>query len=276
MSRRAQIGIVSLVLTLIWTAVLFGMFIVGKVGQHPSMPLTLALSGALCAVFSGLLLTLACYPGLAELIRPVGQVAAIGATLEAIAVLWATLPNNPRIPDLFNELQFSNFLLLPSMLALLASGILWLARFFSNFASKWRFEPMGAVQSVFLLFRRHHRLLGWAGLAFAGAHSVYYTILPGSTLVQYTGYVATGALIVLGLIGLITTYNTFIRLWTHRILAIIMTVALILHWGPFLSTTLIMMVAMCVAGLIHVKLVGALARVVKATPAPPVAVPAAR
>jgi len=119
-----------------------------------------------------------------------------------------------------------------------------------------------------LLFRRHHRLLGWAGLAFAATHSIYYVVLPGSTLAQWSGYFATGILIVLGLVGLITTYNTFVRLWVHRILAIGMAVALVIHWGPFLPTLVVSTLALCVAGLIHVKLVGVLSGRVRAAPAP--------
>src|SRR5262245_49496557 len=106
------------------------------------MPVTLALGGALCAVLSGVLLTLACYPGLGESLRAVGQVAAVGATLEAAAVAWTGLPINfDKVPDLLNELEFSNFLLLPSMVALLASSVLYFARFFSGRASRARFEP---------------------------------------------------------------------------------------------------------------------------------------
>src|SRR4029077_7862120 len=183
-------------------------FIAGKIGQHPSTPVALAASGAFCAAVSGLLLTLACFPGLAECLRPVAQVAAVGASLDAAALLWAELPWNDRIPDVLNDLEFSNFLLLPSMIALLASGVLFFARWFSNQASRTRFEPMGAVQSTFLLFRRHHRLLGWLALAFAWAHSVYFVLFPGATFVQWTGYAATALLGAVGLVGLITTYNT--------------------------------------------------------------------
>src|SRR4029453_7056664 len=141
MTRRAQVGIASMALTLIWGGALFAVFVGGKVGQHPSVAVTLALSGALCAVLSGILLTLACYPGLGECLRAVGQVAAIGATLETIAVVWTGLPiNYEKVPDLLNELEFSNFLLLPSMVALLASSVLYFVRFFSGRASRVRFE----------------------------------------------------------------------------------------------------------------------------------------
>ena len=133
----------------------------------------------------------------------------MGASLDAAAVLWAELPWNNRIPDVLNDLEFSNFLLLPSMVALLASSVLFFTRWFSNQASRTRFEPMGAVQSTFLLFRRHHRLLGWLALAFAGAHSVYFLLFPGATFAQWTGIAATALLVVVGLLGLITSYNTF-------------------------------------------------------------------
>ncbi len=263
MSRRAKIGLASLALTLVWCAALFGIFVGGKVGQHPSMPIVLALSGSLCAVLSGLLLTVACFPGLGEYLRGAAQVAAVGATLEAAAVLWTGVPLNPRIPDLLNELEFSNFLLLPSMVALLASSVLYFARFFSGRASRVRFEPQGGMQAVFLALRRHHRLLGWLGLAYAAAHSVYYLLIPGQTLPQWTGIAATSLLAVGGLLGLITTYNTFWRLWIHRILGILLIVALTLHWGPFLPTAAIFLLAVCVAGLLHLKLVAGLARLAR-------------
>jgi hypothetical protein len=210
------------------------------------------------------MLTLASFPGLAEILRPVAQVAAVGATLDTAAVLWAELPWNERIPDVLNDLEFSNFLLLPSMIALLASSVLFFTRWFSNQASRTRFEPMGALQSVFLLFRRQHRLLGWLALAFAGAHSVYFLLFPGSTFVQWTGIAATALLGVLGLIGLITTYNTFIRLWTHRIIAILVIAAVALHWLPFLPAATALLIGLCIAGLLHLKLVSGLVRLSRA------------
>ena len=260
MSRRTQIGIASFLLTLLWALGLVVAFVGGKVGQHPSAPIALAATGAVCAVASGLLLTLACFPGLAEILRPVAQIAAVGATLDAAAVLWSELPWNDRVPDVLNDLEFSNFLLLPSMIALLASSVLFFSRWFSNQASRTRFEPMGAVQSLFLLFRRHHRLLGWVALAFAGAHSVYFLMLPGATFAQWTGIAATALLIVIGLLGLITNYNTFLRLWAHRIIAILVVIAVALHWFPFLPAATIFLVGVCLAGLLHLKLVSGLVR----------------
>jgi hypothetical protein len=73
-SRRAQIGLASLALTLVWMTALFAVFVGFKVGQHPSTPVILALGGALCAVLSGVLLTLACFPGFGECLRAVAQV----------------------------------------------------------------------------------------------------------------------------------------------------------------------------------------------------------
>src|SRR6266498_2086136 len=127
MRRRTQVGLASVGLTLLWAAGLYALFVGGNVGQHPSVPMTLALSGAVCAVLSGVLLTLACFPGLGEYLRAVAQMAAVGASLEAVAVVWSGLPMNDRTPDLLNELEFSNFLLLPSMVALLASSVLYFA-----------------------------------------------------------------------------------------------------------------------------------------------------
>ena len=260
MSRRTEIGVVSFALTLVWGLALLAAFVGGKIGQHPSPPVALALVGALCAALSGLMLTLACFPGLAEILRPVAQVAAVGATLDAAAVTWAELPWNERIPDVLNDLEFSNFLLLPSMLALIASSVLFFTRWFSNQASRTRFEPMGAVQSVFLLFRRHHRLLGWVALAFTGAHSVYFLLFPGATFVQWSGIAATALMVLVGLVGLITSYNTFIRLWAHRIVAILLIVAVALHWLPFLPAATVFLIGVCLAGIIHLKLVSGLAR----------------
>jgi hypothetical protein len=264
MGLRLRIGTASLLLTLLWVAGLFVAFVGGRVGQHPSWPVALAAGGAVCAVASGLLLTLACFPGLAEILRIVAQVAAVGASLDAAAVGWSELPWNDRVPDVLNDLEFSNFLLLPSMIALLASSVLFFTRWFSNQASRTRFEPMGAVQSVFLLFRRHHRLLGWTALAFAGAHSVYFLLFPGATFVQWTGIAATALLVVVGLVGLITSYTTLLRLWAHRILAILMVVALGLHWLTFVPVATLFLVGLAVAGVVHVKLVASLVRLSQA------------
>src|SRR5438105_12992290 len=260
MSRRTQVGVLSFLLTLGWGLGLLAAFVGGKIGQHPSPATALAAVGALCAVLSGLMLTLACFPGLAEILRPVAQLAAVGASLDAAALTWAELPWNERIPDVLNDLEFSNFLLLPSMLALLASSVLFFTRWFSNQASRTRFEPMGAVQSVFLLFRRQHRLFGWVALAFAAAHSVYFLMFPGATFAQWTGIAATALLGVVGLIGLITSYNTLLRLWAHRIIAILVIVATALHWLPFLPAATVFLIGLCVAGVVHLKLVLGLAR----------------
>src|SRR5215208_722612 len=218
MSRRTQIGLYSFVLSLIWTAGLFAAFVGGRAGQHPSPSIALATTGAFCAAVSGVMLTLASFPGFAEFLRPVAQVAGIGAALDTAALFWAEQPYSERVPDVLNHLEFSNFLLLPSMVALMASGVLFFVRWFSNQASRFRFEPMGGVQAMFLLYRRHHRLLGWLALAFAAPHSVYFLLFPGQTFVQWTGIAATALLIVVGLIGLITSYSTFVRLWSHRII----------------------------------------------------------
>jgi len=257
-SRRTQIGTASFLLTCLWAIGLYEAFVGARVGQHPSWPVALAAAGALCAVCSGILLTLACVPGLLEILRLVAQVAALGACLDAAAVGWSELPWNDRIPDVLNDLEFSNFLLLPSMIALLASSVLFFSRWFSNQASRTRFEPMGAVQSLFIVLRRHHRLLGWLALAFAAAHSVYFLLFPGATFVQWTGIAATALLAVGGLLGLITSYNTFWRLWIHRTIAILMVGALALHWYPFLPAATLFLLGLCVAGLAHLKLVSSL------------------
>jgi hypothetical protein len=265
-SRRTQVGALSFLLTMVWAVGLCAAVVGGHIGQHPTTAVALAAAGAFCAAVSGLMLTLSCFPGFAECLRPVAQVAAVGATLDTVAVLWAELPWNDRIPDVLNDLEFSTFLLLPSMIALLASSVLFFTRWFSNQASRSGFEPTGTVQSTFLLFRRHHRLLGWVGLAFAGAHSVYFLLLPGATFAQWTGIAATALLIVVGLIGLITTYNTFLRLWAHRIIAILVIVALGLHWFSFVPAATALLLGLCVAGLLHLKLVSGLARLTSRQP----------
>src|SRR5438105_3816360 len=128
MSARTRIGVISFLLSLLWLVGLAVAFVGGKVGQHPSAPIALAVTGAFCAAASGLMLTLASFPGLAEILRPVAQVAAVGASLDAAAVTWSELPWNDRIPDVLNDLEFSNFLLLPSIVALLASSVLFFTR----------------------------------------------------------------------------------------------------------------------------------------------------
>jgi hypothetical protein len=244
----------------VWAGALAFAFVGGKIGQNPNTSSALAAAGALCALASGLLLTLASFPGFAEMLRPVAQVAALGAALDTAAVGWSELPWNSRIPDVLNDLEFSNFLLLPSILALIASSVLFFTRWFSNQASRRRFQPNGSVQSLFLLFRRHHRLLGWAALAFAGAHSVYFLLLPGETFVQWTGIAATALLGIGGVLGLITSYTTFWRLWTHRIIAVLVVIALGLHWLPFVPVATVFLLGLAAAGLVHLKLVTVLVR----------------
>jgi len=103
--------------------------------------------------------------------------------------------------------------------------------------------------------------LGWLALAFAAAHSVYFILFPGAMVVQWTGYAATALLGVGGLLGLITSYNTFLRLWAHRIIAILMVIALGLHWFPFVPAATLFLVGLSVAGLAHLKLVSSLVRI---------------
>src|SRR5439155_26793643 len=105
-----------------------------------------------------------------------------------------------------------------------------------------------------------HRLLGWLALAFAGAHSVYFLMFPGATLVQWSGIVATALMGLVGLIGLITTYNTYWRLWIHRIVAILVIAAIALHWLPFLPAATVFLLGLSVAGVVHLKLISGLAR----------------
>ena len=97
-------------------------------------------------------------------------------------------------------------------------------------------------------------------LAFAAPHSVYFLLFPGHTFVQWTGIVATGLLIPLGLLGLITSYNTFWRLWTHRVIAILMVIATALHWFQFLPAATVLFIGLCVAGVLNLKLVSQLSR----------------
>lgn len=264
MARRAQIGVTSFALTLVWAGLFAAAFVTGRFGQHPTPATAVAAIGWCLVAASGLMVTLACFPAFAELVRPVAQLAAVGATLETVAILFAILPARDRVLDMFQEFGFSNFLLLPSMLVLLASGALYFVRWFSGLSSKTRFEPQGAVQSVFLLFRRHHRLLGWLGLALAGAHSVYYLFLPGPTVEQWSGIAATTLLVILGLEGLITDYGTTVRLWTHRILAILFAAAMAIHWQPLLASATAISAALIVGAFLHLKLISGLARAARA------------
>ena len=258
-NRKLRTGAFSLLLTMVWAVGLCLLMVRGWVGLQPSPPNGLALAGIVCAVVSGLLLTLACFPSLAECLRPVAQVAAVGAALDTAALVWNQLPATTRIPDILSGLEYSDALLLPSMIALVASSVLFLTRWFSSQASRSRFQPLGALQANFLVFHRHHRLLGWLALALAGAHSVYFLLRPGADFEQWTGIAATALLGAVGLIGLVTSYKTFIRLWAHRIVATLVIVALALHWSPFIPTATAVLVGLSAAGLIHLKAISVLA-----------------
>jgi hypothetical protein len=259
MSRNLQTGALSFALTCLYGAGLW-LLVGGRPGQQLSPPVGLAVAGLFCAAVSGLLLTLACIPGLAECLRPVARVAAVGITLDTAALAWSQVSPNVAVVDVLNGLQDSSFLLLPSMVALLASSVLFVTRWWSSHASRTRFEPLGTLQLTFRLFRRHHRLLGWLALACAGAHSVYFLLRPGADFEQWTGIAATGLLSLAGVIGLITSYKTFIRLWAHRIVATLLVAALALHWSPFISSATVLLLGLCAAGLLHLKLMVILTR----------------
>lgn len=75
-----------------------------------------------------------------------------------------------------------------------------------------------------------------------------------------TGIAATALMILVGLVGLITSYNTFVRLWAHRVIAILVIVAVALHWFPFLPASVVLLIGVCLAGLVHLKVVLGLVR----------------
>jgi hypothetical protein len=251
------------VLSGLWAAGLFGAAVWVMAGRGRA-PLELIAVGCLIAGAGCTMLALAFFPRLVQELRALGWLVVGFGCLLAVAVLCSLTGWPPQqlrwFANASEALNDSNVALDLSLVTLTCSSALILTRLLSNQASRTHFEPFGAVQAVFLMFWRQHRLIGWLALALAAAHSVYFLILPRTFQEQWTGIAAIVVLGVLGLVGLVTSYRARLALWIHRGIAVAFGVALTLHWPPILYLEAGALLLIGVTALLNLKLASAIVR----------------
>jgi len=218
-----------------------------------------ALFALACLVGTGCaMLAFAFFPRFVQRLRILGWLTVVVASLLAIGVVWSAWQLPPEDLQLFanpgDARDSSNLAVAASLIMLTCSISLITARLISNQASQHRFHPAGAVQAIFLMFWRQHKLVGWMALALSGAHSVYFLRYPRGLEEQWTGIVAFALLGLLGVIGLFTSYRTSLALWVHRAIAALLAVVLTLHWPPILYAEAGALVVLGITALVNLKL----------------------
>ena len=121
------------------------------------------------------------------------------------------------------------------------------------------------MQAIFLMFWRQHKLVGWMALALSAAHSAYYLRYPRTFEEQWTGIVAFILLGALGVVGLVTSYRTKLRLWSHRAIAAVLAIVLTMHWPPILYAEAGALVVLGITALVNLKLATLIVRWVLST-----------
>jgi hypothetical protein len=204
------------------------------------------------------MLTLAFFPRVAHALRIFGWLSVAAGTVLAVAIAWSVWQLPPEQLQWFGgptEARDPSDVAVTWSLVMLTCSISLIAtRLLSHQASRYRFRPLGAVQAVFLLFWRQHRLVGWMALALAAAHSVYFLRYPRTLEEQWTGIAAIGLLAALGLLGLVTSYRRKLALWTHRGIAALLAVVLTLHWPPLLYVEAGALTVLALTALVNLKL----------------------
>src|SRR5579864_6218804 len=212
---KSDLGFACVVLGGVWTtaAVVLGFSIRGR------SVLTLVALACLVGTIGCALLALAFLPKFTQRLRLLGWLSVAGGTLLAAEVVWSVWELPPEQLQWFADpgeaLASSGLAVDISLIMLTASISLITTRLLSNQASRHHFAPLGAVQAIFLLFWRQHKLVGWMALALAAAHSVYFLRYPRGLEVQWTGIFGLVLLAALGAVGLLTSYRNSVALWTH-------------------------------------------------------------
>lgn len=259
----SDLGFACVLLGGVWTTagVLLAVQAMPTRGRSPLAFLALA---CLVGTTGCALLAFAMFPRFVHALRPLGWLVVAAASLLALSVLWSTWQLPPEQLQWFSNpgdaRDPTNLAVAGSLIALTGSISLIATRLLSHQASRRRFQPVGVVQSIFLLFWRQHRLVGWMALALAAAHSVYYLLYPRTFDEQWTGIAAFGLLALLGGVGLVTSYRARLALWIHRGIAAVLAVVLTLHWPPVLYLEAGALIVLAITALVNLKLATALAR----------------
>jgi hypothetical protein len=259
--RRSDLGFATIVLGCAWTVAAVVLLAQGGVGRGRS-PLEFVGLACFVGTVGCAMLAFAFFPGFVQQLRVVGWVTVALATLLALAVVCSAWQLPPEQLQWFDNpgdaRDTSNLAVAASLIMLTCSISLITTRWLSNQASQHRFNPRGAAQAIFLMFWRQHKLVGWMALALSAAHSVYFLRYPRGFEEQWTGVASVVLLGVLGVVGLVTSYRTRVRLWVHRLIAAALAVVLTLHWPPMLYAEAAALGVLGITALVNLKLATAI------------------
>ncbi len=258
-----DLGFACVVLGCVWTVAAVMLLVAGGPtrGRSPQAFLGLA---CLVGMIGCAMLAFAFFPAFVQRLRVVGWLSVALGSLLALAVAcsaWDLPPVQLQWFDNPGDARDATNLAVGASLIMLTSSIsLITTRLLSNQASQRRFSPTGSVQAIFLMFWRQHKLVGWMALALSAAHSVYYLRYPRTFEEQWTGIVSFVLLGLLGIVGIVTSYRTRLRLWSHRAIAAVLAVVLTLHWPPILYAEVGALLVLGVTALVNLKLATAIVR----------------
>jgi hypothetical protein len=256
-TSRSDLGFASMLLACGWTVAAVAAATQMAPSRGRSL-LTFAVLACLVGTTGCTMLALAFFPSFTQRLRVVGWLTVAAASLLAVATIcsvWQLPPEQLQWFDNPGDARDTSGRAVDWSLVMLTCSICLIAtRLLSNQASRVRFSPHGAVQSIFLLFWRQHRLVGWMALALSAAHSVYFLRYPRSFEEQWTGIASFGLLGLLGAVGLITSYRRKPMLLVHRGIAAVLAVILTLHWPPLLYVEAAALLILVLTALVNLKL----------------------
>jgi hypothetical protein len=254
---KSDLGFACVILGCVWTTAAVVLLVQAGPQRGRSVQMLIALA-CLVGTIGCAMLAFAFFPRFVQHLRALGWLtvlAGIGLTLAVIWSGWELPPEQLQwFPNPGDARDPSNLAVAASLIMLTCSISLITARLISNQASRHRFEPAGAVQAIFLMFWRQHKLVGWMALALSAAHSAYYLRYPRAFEEQWTGIVAFVLLGLLGVVGLMTSYRTTLALWVHRGIAALLAIVLTLHWPPILYAEAGALVVLGITAIVNLKL----------------------
>jgi hypothetical protein len=258
---RDDLGFACVVLGCLWAVAAALVATQTGIGRGRS-PAAFGVMACLLGTIGCAMLTLALFPRMVRWLRVAGWLSVAGGCVLALATAWSAWDLPPEQLQWFDgpvqAHDASDLAVTWSLIMLTCSVGLIATRLLSNLASRHAFRPRGAVQAVFLLFWRQHRLVGWMALALSAAHSVYFLCFPRDLHEQWTGIVAFALLGLLGLVGLVTSYRKRTALWVHRGIAIALAVVLTMHWPPLLYVETGALLVLAITAVVNLKLAAAL------------------
>jgi hypothetical protein len=257
---RDDLGFACVILGCVWAAGAAGIATQAS-GRGRSVAALLVMA-CLLGTIGCAMLALALFPWVVHRLRIAGWLSVAGGSVLALAIVWSVWELPPGQLQWFDSPteahDASDLAVAWSLIMLACSAGLILTRVLSNLASRYGFRPYGAVQAIFLMFWRQHKLVGWMALALSAAHSVYFLRYPRTFQEQWTGILAFGLLGLLGLVGLVTSYRKAVALWVHRGIAVALAVILTLHWPPLLYAEAGALLVLGVTALVNLKVAAAL------------------